>query len=53
MKKLATLLTSANMSVDFICSSEQLLLASLKLANLFCVQLLAIFISDLAAQVKS
>lgn len=41
------------MSVDFICSSEQLLLASLKLANLFCVQLLAIFISDLAAQVKS
>lgn len=36
-----------------MCSPEQLLLASLKLAKLLCVQLLAILISDLAAQVKS
>lgn len=36
-----------------MCSPEQLLLASLQLAKLLCVQLLAIFISDLAAQVKS
>jgi len=42
------------MSVLYLSSSEQLLLTSYELANLFCGQLLAIiFISDLAIQVKS